>query len=234
MSFELCQEQSYKKKHQIIHEMLYDIDAVIFDMDGSLVDSMWMWKAIDIEYLGRYGIALPEDLQAKIEGMSFCETAVYFKEHFPIPEPLEEIMEQWNRMAWDKYMYEVPLKKGIPEFLTGCRASGIRLGIATSNSRELVENVARVHNLRDYFSCIMTGSDVLRGKPNPDIYLAVAKELAVSPERCLVFEDIVAGILAGKNAGMRVCAVEDAYSAQSRETKKKLADYYIEDYIGLL
>lgn len=216
------------------HEMLRDIEAVIFDMDGSLVDSMWMWRAIDIEYLGRYGIALPEDLQEKIEGMSFNETAVYFKNHFSIPESLEQIMEEWNRMAWDKYMYEVPLKKGIPEFLEGCRNSGIRLGIATSNSRVLVENVAEVHNLRDYFSCIMTGTDVLRGKPNPDIYLAVAEGLGVSPERCLVFEDIVAGILAGKNAGMRVCAVEDDYSAQARAAKKELADYYIEDFTDLL
>ncbi len=217
-----------------MHEMLQNIDAVIFDMDGSLVDSMWMWKAIDIEYLGRYGIALPEDLQSRIEGMSFSETAFYFKEHFPIPASLEEIMEEWNRMAWDKYMYEVPLKKGIPEFLAGCRTAGIRLGIATSNSRVLVENVAKVHNLRDYFSCIMTGTDVQRGKPSPDIYLAVAQGLGVLPERCLVFEDIVAGILAGKNAGMRVCAVEDEYSVQSRAAKKELADYYIEDFTGLI
>ena len=93
--------------------------------------------------------------------------------------------------------------------------------------------MAKVHNLRDYFSCIITGTDVLRGKPNPDIYLAVAQELDVSPARCLVFEDIVAGILAGKNAGMRVCAVEDEYSVQNREAKKELADYYIEDYTGL-
>lgn len=221
-----------ERKHP--HEMLRDIDAVIFDMDGSLVDSMWMWRAIDIEYLGRYGIALPENLQEKIEGMRFVETAMYFKEHFPIPDSLEQIMEEWNRMAWDKYLYEVPLKKGIPEFLSHCKKSGIRLGIATSNSRALVENVAKVHNLRDYFSCIMTGSDVLRGKPNPDIYLAVAKGLGVSAGRCLVFEDIVAGILAGKNAGMRVCAVEDDYSAQAREAKKELADYYIEDFTDIL
>lgn len=215
------------------HEMLQDIDAVIFDMDGSLVDSMWMWRAIDIEYLGRYGIPLPEDLQTKIEGMSFQETACYFKENFAIPDPLDEIMAEWNRMAWDKYMYEVPLKKGIPDFLKSCRENGIRLGIATSNSRELVENVALVHKLRDYFSCIMTGSDVLRGKPSPDIYLAVAESLGVPAGRCLVFEDIVAGILAGKNAGMRVCAVEDEYSADFRERKRELADYYIDDYVGL-
>lgn len=216
-----------------IHDMLRDIDAVIFDLDGSLVDSMWLWKAIDIEYLGRFGIALPEDLQSQIEGMSFGETAIYFKEHFAIPDSLEEIMDTWNRMAWDKYMHEVPLKKGIPEFLSSCRKRGIQLGIATSNSRELVENVIGAHKLRDSFGCIMTGSDVQRGKPSPDIYLAAARSLGVAPERCLVFEDIVPGILAGKNAGMRVCAVEDNYSADAREEKKRLADYYIEDYEGL-
>ena len=215
------------------HEMLKDIGAVIFDMDGSLVDSMWMWRAIDIEYLGRYGIPLPENLQSEIEGMSFGETALYFKEHFSIPESLEEIKQTWNRMAWDKYIYEVPLKKGIPEFLDGCRKNGIRLGIATSNSRELVENVAATHRLREYFTSIVTGSDVERGKPAPDIYLEAARQLAIPPSECLVFEDIVAGIQAGKNAGMRVCAVEDAYSAHDRERKKELADYYIDDYGNL-
>ena len=93
--------------------------------------------------------------------------------------------------------------------------------------------MAKVHNLRDYFTSIITGSEVKRGKPAPDIYLAVARELGTAPSRCLVFEDIVAGIIAGKNAGMRVCAVEDEYSSHDRERKKKLADYYIEDYVGL-
>ncbi len=216
------------------HEMLQDIKAVIFDLDGSLVDSMWMWRAIDIEYLGRFGIPLPEELQSRIEGMSFSETAVYFKEHFPIPDSIDQIKEDWNCMAWDKYANEVPLKPGIPEFLERCREEGIKLGIATSNSRQLVENIAKVHNLRDYFSCIMTGCDVAHGKPSPDIYLAVAEGLDCPPSQCLVFEDIIPGIQAGKAAGMRVCAVEDAYSVNDRERKKALADYYISDYYAIL
>lgn len=215
------------------HDMLRDTDAVIFDLDGSLVDSMWIWQAIDVEYLGRFGLSLPGDLQSRIGGMSFTETAVYFKEHFQIPDSLERIKEDWNKMAWEKYRYEVPLKKGIPEFLQGCKENGIRLGIATSNSRELMDNISSVHSLHDYFTCIMTGSEIPRGKPAPDIYLAVAEQLEVSPSRCLVFEDIIPGILAGKNAGMRVCAVEDAHSVQDRERKMELADYYIEDYVGL-
>ena len=202
------------------------LEAVIFDLDGSMVDSMWMWRAIDIEYLGRFGIELPENLQSCIEGMSFSETAAYFKERFLLPDDLDTIKADWNRMAWDKYAYEVPIKDGVTELLKYCSEHGIKAGIATSNSRELVENVVKVHNLDAYFGCIMTGCDVAKGKPAPDIYLAVAKELDVSPENCLVFEDIIPGIQAGKAAGMRVCAVYDKYSEHQDEEKHRLADYY--------
>jgi len=100
---------------------LNDIDAVIFDLDGTLVDSMWIWREIDIEYLGRYGLELPETLQSEIEGMSFAETAVYFKERFQIPDSLEQMKEDWNKMAWDKYMHEVMLKPGADLFLKYCK-----------------------------------------------------------------------------------------------------------------
>lgn len=211
--------------------MLNNIDAVIFDLDGSLVDSMWIWEQIDIEYLGRFGIELPENLQYEIEGKSFSETAHFFKERFQIPDSIQTIKDDWNKMAWDKYSYEVPLKNGVDLFLEYCKANGIKLGIATSNSRELVTNITAVHSLEGYFDCIMTGCDVEKGKPAPDIYLAVANKLQVEPPRCLVFEDIIPGIMAGKAAGMRVCAVEDLYSERQRAEKKKLADYYIEDYM---
>lgn len=211
--------------------MLHNIDAVIFDLDGSLVDSMWIWEQIDIEYLGRFGLNLPSGLQGQIEGKSFSETAHFFKEHFQLPDPIQKIKDDWNRMAWNKYSNEVPLKNGVNLFLKYCRKNKIKLGIATSNSRELVENVIKVHDISKYFSCIMTSCEVERGKPSPDIYLAVADRLKVEPSRCLVFEDIVAGITAGKSAGMRVCAVEDLYSRTQREKKKELADYYIEDFM---
>lgn len=208
--------------------------AIIFDLDGTLVDSMWMWHDIDVEYLGRFGITIPEGLQADIEGMSFSETAVYFKEHFDIPDSIEKIKEDWNRMAWDKYTYEVPMKEGAADFIKACHERGILLGIATSNSRELVENIIAVHDMKDNFACIMTGCDVDRGKPAPDIYLVVAKALNVNPSDCLVFEDIIPGIQAGKSAGMEVCAIEDAYSLYQFEEKAALADYFIKDYFELL
>ena len=210
--------------------MLQDIKAVIFDLDGSLVDSMWIWKDIDIEYLGRFGIEIPDGLQKDIEGKSFSETAVYFKERFQIPDSLEQMKEDWNQMAWDKYVHEVMLKPGAGDFLNYCIGHGIKLGIATSNSRALVEAVADARGFGKKFDCIMTACEVEKGKPSPDIYLAVADRLGVDPVQCLVFEDITAGIMAGKNAGMRVCAVEDTYSLHQTGDKKKLADYYIRDY----
>ena len=210
------------------------IKAVIFDLDGSLVDSMWMWKAIDIEYLGRFGIQIPDDLQDCIGGKSFTETATYFKERFQLPDSLQQIKDDWNRMAWDKYTYEVPLKEGVEDLLKECKRRDIRLGIATSNSRELVDNIVTVHHLEQYFTSIITGCEVAHGKPAPDIYLAVADALQVAPEECLVFEDIIEGIQAGKSAGMKVCAVHDEFSIPQEEEKRKLSDYYTYHFRELL
>ena len=165
--------------------MLQGIEAVLFDLDGSLVDSMWLWREIDIEYLGRFGIPLPEGLQADIEGMSFTETAQYFKDRFQIPDPVEQMKKDWNQMAWDKYSSQVPLKAGARELIEYCRGKGIRLGIASSNSRELIENVTGAHGILSYFETIVTGCDVNRGKPSPDIYLEAAGRCKVRPERCL-------------------------------------------------
>ena len=202
------------------------IEAVIFDLDGSMVDSMWIWRSIDIEYLGKFGITLPDNLQACIEGMSFSETAAYFKERFDLPDDLETIKADWNRMAKDKYAHEVPVKEGVKELLAYCKEHGIKAGIATSNSRELVESVVRAHQMESCFGCIMTACEVEKGKPAPDIYLAVAEKLAVKPENCLVFEDIIPGIQAGKAAGMQVCAVYDKYSEYQDMEQHMLADYY--------
>lgn len=223
-----------EKAAHALKERLADFEAVIFDFDGTLVDSMWMWRQIDIEYLGRFGIPLPENLQSEIEGMSFSETAVFFKERFQIPDSLDVIKANWNQMACDKYRYEVPYKEGAKAFLAFCKEKGIKLGIATSNSLELVGHAAEALSMMDYIGCITTGCEVLKGKPAPDVYLKTAEKLGVNPEKCLVFEDIIPGIQAGKAAGMCVCAIDDAYSKHMQAQKEALADYFILDYNELL
>lgn len=214
--------------------MLHNKKAVIFDLDGSLVDSMWLWKEIDIEFLAERGLTLPEEFQHEIEGMSFTETALYSIQRFGLTESVEELKEIWNRMAMDKYTYEVGFKPGADEFLQYCREQDIRLGIATSNSRELVTAVSDALGLHRFMDTVVTSCDVKRGKPAPDVYLEAARQLAVLPQNCLVFEDVPAGILAGKNAGMTVCAVADDFSRELDDQKHKLADYYISDYKQVL
>ncbi len=214
--------------------ILENIQSVIFDLDGTLVDSMWLWHDIDVEFLEKRGLALPETYQRDIEGMSFTETAVYTKGLFQLSESVEELKAIWNRMAIEKYTYEVAFKPGAEEFLKYCRKQGITVGIATSNSRDLVEAVAGSLHFQDYIQEIVTACEVSRGKPAPDVYLEAASRLKAQPERCLVFEDVPMGILAGKNAGMRVCAVEDEFSLTQQAEKKKLADYYILDYYEVL
>ena len=217
--------------------MLKNIKAVIFDLDGTLVDSMWMWKSIDVEYLGKKGIAVPADIQAfqeELEGMGFTETAVFFKNRFQIEDSLEEIKKTWILMAEEKYSKEVPLKPGVREFLEELKNRNIPVGISSSNSRDLIVTVLKAYGIEKYFDCITTCCEVPNSKPAPDVYLKTAEGLKAEPKDCLVFEDVPMGIMAGKNAGMQVCAVEDAYSKRQEAEKRRLADYYIEDYYEVL
>ena len=204
--------------------MLNDIKAVLFDLDGTLVESMSMWGDIDVDYLKKFHIPVPEGLQKAIEGLSMYQTAVYFKENFAIEDSLEEIMDEWNRMAYEKYTTEIPLKPGARAFLNGLKDKNIPCGIATSNSRILTEAILKSHQVENYFSVMVTGDEITNGKPDPEVYLEAAKKMGVAPEHCLVFEDIPFGIIAGKRAGMTVCAVEDAYSMKDMEEKIRRKD----------
>ncbi len=204
--------------------------AFLFDLDGTLVDSMWMWGAIDVEYLGKFGLTCPPDLQKAIEGMSFSETAAYFKKRFALEASLEEIKADWISMSIEKYRSQVPPKPGTEAFLSWAAKQNIKMAVCTSNGREMVDAVLSSLNLARYFDCIITGCEVAAGKPSPDIYLEAARRMKVSPEECAVFEDVPAGILAGKRAGMEVFAVEDEYSLGMEEKKRALSDFYIRDY----
>lgn len=213
--------------------MFDNLKAVIFDLDGTLVDSMWIWKVIDIEFLNIRNISVPNDLQKSIEGMSFTETALYFKNRFSLKEDVEDIKKEWSTMAIDYYRNKIPLKKGVKEFICFLKNSGIKIGIGTSNSKELATEVLKKHNILEYFDSIRTSCEVNKGKPNPDIFLKVAQDLGVSPNECLVFEDTYAGVLAGKRAGMKVFAIADEVSFPYKEEILGLADKYIEDFVGI-
>lgn len=204
--------------------------AVIFDMDGTLIDSMWIWPDIDAYYVKKYHLELPDNFHRAIEGKSYHETAQYFRETFDMALSTEEIMNEWTSLAYQRYTEEVTLKPGVKEFLQYGKENGILFGIATSNGRTLAEAALKALQIDSYFTAMRTSGEVSEGKPSPDIYLKVAEDMQVLPEHCLVFEDVPMGILAGKRAGMQVCAVYDEFSRPLNQEKKKLADYYIHDF----
>lgn len=211
--------------------MLKNIEAVIFDIDGTLIDSMWVWKRIDDLFLEKYHLEEPEGFHEGMEGKSYSETADYFLELFPsLPHTRQELEDEWTEMAFEIYTTQMELKKGAYEFIQNLKANGIKLGIATSNDRGLAEGTLRHCQILELLDSIWTSGEAKAGKPDPAVYLCVANSLQVAPENCLVFEDVPMGILAGKNAGMKVCAVYDVDSAHQEEKKRALADYYIQDF----
>ena len=211
--------------------MLRGKKAVIFDMDGSLVDSMWIWPEVDRIYMEKYGLKQPADFHKAIEGKSYTETAQYFGDTFhDLPRSVDQGKEGWKEMTMERYSTKVLPKPGAVDFLKAMRQKGVLLGIATSNDRVLAEAALKAQGIFGYFDSVRTSCEVAAGKPAPDVYLKVAEDLSVSPSSCLVFEDVPNGILAGKNAGMEVCAVDDAFSRPDEQEKKRLADYFIHDF----
>ena len=207
-----------------------NFDAVILDLDGTLLDSMGVWSQIDVEYLGSHGLEVPEGLQLQIGGKSFYQVALYFQERFGITDSTETIMETWNRMAFRKYSSEISCKPGGVCFLKECENRGIHIAAATSNSRELAETVLQANGVETYFEAIVTGTDIINGKPAPDVYLEAARRLGLAPERCLVFEDTLEGIRAGLSAGMQVIGVDDPHTAKHLPLKKALCRGIIRDF----
>lgn len=222
------------EKITILKNIISYKKAVLFDLDGTVIDSMWMWKSIDKEFLEARNIDMPENLQKSIEGKSFHETAVYFKNRFSLKEEVEEIKAIWNKMALEYYEKKIDLKPGVLDFLHYLKANNYKTAIATSNSQVLTNAVLKALNIFDLFNSIITSCQINKGKPAPDIYLKACEELQVIPDECVVFEDIPQGILAGKNAGIMAVAVEDRYSQNYKDKKTELADFYIQSFTDLL
>ena len=195
------------------NRILKDKRAALFDLDGTLVDSMWMWTDIDLEYLSRFSGAENCDmraLQRDIEGLSMPETAELFKMRFRIPDSLEKMQ------------------------LETMRSKGMKLAICTSNSRRLAEAALQANDILGLFDRILTADEVGKGKPSPDIYLEAARQIGIDPARSIVFEDVISGAIAGKRAGMTVCGVADAYSEDRRAELVEVCDFFIEDFRELL
>lgn len=214
--------------------MLNKYKGIIFDLDGTLVDSMWVWEQIDIEFLEGHGVTGSVDFQEEIEGMSFTETSTYFKEHFKLKASVEEIIEDLVNRAMDSYKNRVKIKANVIELLEHFKSRNIPMGVGTSNSKELAQATLEGNNIRSYFKTVNTSCEVNKGKPSPDIFLKVASVLGVEPKDCLVFEDTMAGVQAAKAAGMDVIAIYDEVTTISVERMKAEATKFIYNYSEIL
>ena len=212
--------------------MLKNINAAIFDLDGTLVDSMWVWEKIDIEFLKAREIQTPKNLMSEICHLTFEQTANCFKSRFNLLESTQEIMDEWNAMAYDHYKNDVKLKPGAKELLLTLKKLNIKIALATSNCRQLLEITLKSNGIFDLFDIISTTDEVSRGKDFPDIYLLSAKKLNVAPNECIVFEDILKAVYGAKLAGMHVVGVKDHFSQSESKQIKECSDRYINDFVG--
>ena len=214
--------------------MFKDIKAAIFDLDGTLIDSMWIWEKIDTDYLINKGYTKPENLKDEIGHLSFEQTAIYFKNKFNISDTVEEIMKEWHSMAVAHYTKDVKLKPGAKDFLIKLKTMNIKIGLATSNSQELLKAALEANGIYELFDSITTTDEVARGKNFPDVYLLSSEKLGVKPHECVVFEDILPAVQGAKAAGMKVIAVYDESSEQDKDKVISLANSYIESYLDIV
>ncbi|MGL5417585.1 MAG: HAD family hydrolase [Clostridium sp.] len=215
--------------------MLFNnIKAVIFDLDGTLIDSLWIWHQIDIDYLSSKGIPVPTDLHKKIGHLSFAQTAKFFKETFHIEDSTETIINTWNDMAYQFYLNKTPLKSGAKKFIQELKRKGFKVGLATSNSQPLLEAALKQNGIYHLFDSITLTSEVDKGKDHPDVYLLAAQKLNTAPNDCLVFEDILPAVKGAIKANMKVIAIEDRESIEDSEELKSITLKYLKNYDSLI
>jgi HAD superfamily hydrolase (TIGR01509 family) len=202
--------------------------AVIFDFDGTLVDSLWVWDRLDELYLTPRGIEIPKDFQQNLGGMSIKETASYYKEYFDLSDDPSEILAEWRNLIHEIYIKSILFKDSGKDLLLNLYDKGYLLGLGTSNDRTIVEDYLALHGVKDCFSSIHTTSEVGKSKPYPDIFLRVLSDFSLEKEDCIVIEDTYEGVMGAKNAGIEVIAIKDPYHFTRTDDIAREADFLIE------
>jgi len=202
----------------------------IFDLDGTLLDSMGVWSQVDADFLAKRGIAIPPDYMDAISSMTFYEAAAYTIKRFSLTDSVEDLKREWNEMAAYAYGHMVKLKPYAKEYLITLWEHGAKLAIATSLSAELCAPVLRNNGIDNFFNVICRTDEAGHGKTRPDVFLLAAQKIGIQAQDCLVFEDILAAVKSAKSTGMSVCAVYDKASKNDWEQIKAVADYTIFDF----
>ncbi|HEX3421253.1 MAG TPA: HAD family phosphatase [Candidatus Udaeobacter sp.] len=200
--------------------------AVTFDLDGVLADSEPWWNQIDAKLLAEYGITYRGEHHQDVLGVSYRLAVEFYRNAFHISASVEELMRRRGEIATDFFANRVGLFPSANATLEILHEMKLHLAVATSSVSESARPFLERTGIRNFFDVIITGDEVLRGKPHPDIYLQIEKRLGIASEACLVIEDALAGVTAAKAANMRVAAIPDTRFVDPREYETQ-ADYVL-------
>lgn len=200
----------------------------IFDMDGTLVDSMGFWNKLIDEFLARRGFPpLSPELQEESIALTTEGTAELVIQAYRLPDTPEQIAREINGLMEEHYRTDVPLKPGAAPFLERLRAAGVKMCIASSTAPDLIDICLRRLGVRDCFEFLLSCEEVGAGKNRPDVYLEAARRLGGTPENTAIFEDILVAARTAKKAGFSLCVMYDVNSDAEQPQLKALADCYI-------
>ncbi len=204
------------------------IKGAIFDLDGTLLDSLGAWADVDVRFFAKRGLSVPADYFDSIKTIDLKDAAVLTKTKYGLQESCEEIVAEWLSMIQDEYAHNIQMHEGAENFLRALHCQNIKLGIATSCSPELFTPCLARHNVKELFSAYAITREA-KGKEFPDVYLLAAERLGLAPSECAVFEDILQGIESAKRGGFYTVGVCPSSSAEYA-AMKKTADAVIERF----
>ena len=216
--------------------MKFDFDAAIFDMDGTLLDTMPYWRFTSLEYLLAHQLPVFSDMLTVMFTTSSRKLIQDNAERLGIPDlNFMDMVHEMEGFMNRHYIYDAQLKDPlVPAFLELLKARGIRCCVATGSPRQYARNGLKRLGLLDYFEFVTDNYETSRAKHQPEYFIDLAKRLEVEPCRCVVFEDALYSMRSAHAAGMRVCAIEDATQAADWPEIQKLADWTINSYRELM
>lgn len=208
--------------------------AVIFDLDGTLIDSMWLWNNLAENYLLSIGIDPPEKFsKTYLRKLTLEEGCLFVKEKFRLKETVDEIQEAMEDLLVDYYKNRLKLKAYVLDVLNKFKKEGTKMAIATATDKHLVEMVLDRYYIRDYFEFIQTVGNTGIKKSQPKFFQKAADRLNVDSKNIWVFEDALHCIVSAKECGLKVVAVKDKSALPDLDEIKRIADIYVEDFSQL-
>ncbi len=206
---------------------------VIFDFDGTIVDSMWAWDALGRETLEENSLAPLPDYEKVIRTMSVPDFSRFLSEKYPSLAPADKLMEKWHAKMVYNYFNRVKLKEGIVEFLEYLKSSGVTVYLASATHYDVLIRAVEHFGLEKYFDYILTEERVGVSKREPKIYLMCAQQAECKLESIYLFEDASHAVKTAKNIGVNVCALSDYSMRECVDEIRSVADMYIDDFTDI-